>query len=104
MQCELSLQEVQKILVELQHNGEKALKLEGGLDTETPHITTRIEIGNRKSVQVFGGLQAPNNILFDVKTSYQTSNEVSSHHSPHLTRNLSFSTYFRYKISKLTYF
>ena len=35
---------MQKLLVELQHNGEKALKLEGGLDTETPHITTRIDL------------------------------------------------------------
>ena len=76
MQCQLFSQEVQKLLVELQHNGEKALKLEGGLDTETPHITTRIEMGSRKIIQIFGGLQAPNNILFDVTTTYHSSNEV----------------------------
>ena len=64
--------------MELKHNGEKALKLESGLDTGRPHMTTNVEIGKMKRVQVFGGLKEPNNILFDVKTFYHSSTEVKA--------------------------
>ena len=71
----MSSQEVEKLLVDLQHNGNKVFKFVCGVDTGSPHIETSVEVGSDRLYKIYGGLHAPNNILFDVKTSH-ASNEV----------------------------